>query len=105
MITPEMVNITMKPGPASTWYCQPWPEKHQTQPPTASHPACKESKVGCHLIKCEVNMKYRYLRLDTHADDIGHIRQTDIVIHVAPEVPELQTVGHLLACGGDQEVS
>ena len=41
MMIPEMVNITMKPGPANTWYCQPWPEKHQTQPPTASHPACK----------------------------------------------------------------
>ena len=29
----------------------------------------------------------------------------DFVIHVAPEVPELQAVGHLLAGGGDQEVS
>ena len=44
MMTPEMVNMTMNPGPARTWYCQPWPEKHQTQPPTASHPAWKQCR-------------------------------------------------------------
>ena len=44
-----------------------------------------------------------HLCLDIHTHSICHI--VGLVICVAPEVPELQTVGHLLARGGDEEVA